>query len=429
MAFRSRDTGLLPSLFGLLFLVPACGSRSALLGDTGIYGDGGAGGAPTCGHISFTYDANDVLTPLDGPAKNYKDIQLIPSSDDGVRMTALLTGFSSGGFSVLHSSLSPWEDWPKNGSFPAIHTTSITSNNPVIGAPAKGDRLSILAGDQPDDSGGLTLYSNLDPGESGQGAMGGVSVPGDDVTFLVPPASPSSDAAYLAGSYFAGLQLATTVFADGSTPYEIPLGCAMGQPSSAAGVASGDGWMVAVSSGEPAPPGCSSDGLGPANRIDVLFVTPYGGSSLATSIPSEGVVKVRATPYGDGMFIAWSQAQPGPDVVRAALYDAKTNHVVGPVSLGEAGEENRGVVIATVGSSLVVVRGRVAGTDGIPDMKITVLDGELNRVTEEAFVPTFDFLGPNALFGSPEGKGFVIGWIDQADGVSLGRLTRWDCAP
>ncbi|MFO0590586.1 MAG: hypothetical protein U0441_23795 [Polyangiaceae bacterium] len=429
MTSLARSSALRLPLVAVACLVPACGSRSALPEDS-------AGeGAGACAALSYDEDfqTGDLVTPIEASYPNYLDVRLTPSSDDGTRLTAILTRQWSGGSIVSHATLSPWKEWPNNGLLPSVKITAIHTNGTAIGAPAKGDRFSIFAPGFLSKTGGLVLYPDLDPGESGQGSStAAVSVPGESATFLLPPQETDAGTPkvkYLSGGFLSPMQSATPIFEDGSAPYTEQLGCATNNQSAAAGVAYRKEWLIAVSSGDSNPPGCTGDTVGPPDRIDIVVASAYGGTTLATSIAALGVTQVRAAPHEDGMYVVWTQSHPGPDTVQVARYDGPQNQIVGPVNLAEEGETNLGVATARVGASLLVVRGRAGGIDGIDidHMVFTLLDEDLNRLWEWTLVPTYKYVGPLDLWGSPEGKGAVLAWIDQADGISLGRLSRLDC--
>ncbi|MFO0590587.1 MAG: hypothetical protein U0441_23800 [Polyangiaceae bacterium] len=430
MASRLHFSGARVLLLATLLSAPACGARSAIPGD-GL-GSGGSAGAPACTSLTFGDPKSDLLTPENG--LDYYDVQLTASSDDGARLTALLTTPQNGAHAVSHVSLSPWQDWPSGGELSPIYATSIVTGSFPIGAPAMGDRFSIFTDDATDEVNGLNLYPDLDPNESGQGPSDTtISLSGDDVSFLVPPEGTPEAAApvkYLVGSYYYPTQSATSVFGDGSTKDTVPIGCTTDNLASAGAVPFKMEWLVALAVDAASPTDCEGASPGPSNRIAVMDVTGYGGATLLTSIDVEGITEVHGAPHEKGMYLVWTVSHSGPDAVQIARYDATTDTLVGPINLAEDGELNLGVSIARVGSSLLVARGRLPAS-GAADagMMLTLLDEDLNRLFEAPLVPTLPYGGPRALYGSPDGKGAVLGWVEQSSGVGRARLTRLDCSP
>ena len=365
------------------------------------------------------------MLALEADAANAPDdeVRLTASSDDERQVTAVFVrGHSGGPFVVHQATFLPWASWPSSGVLGPVRSTSVEIGSGPVAARSANKRYAFAGS-----SGGTAeLFPSLDPTATGGAPAGHIPLSGVDATFLAARAAGLSGATHLVGAYDPSGAIVGYVVGSGGVT-SVVLGCATGQPATAAGVAFGDGWLVAVSSGSPAPPGCAGPKPGSPTRIDVLRVAPDASLAYVAGIETDTVLEIQVAPHPDGAYVVWQPVDAlGASTVRAVRVLAATGGLVGPVEIAPASELTSGFAAAAVGRLLAVARHRDPS-----GLVVAVYDESLAPMasTTHAQAP---FLGPTSALGSPDGLGVLVAWTArgmQPSQPSRGDVARFDCLP
>lgn len=416
----------------------ACGSRSGLLEverDAGP--EGGAPGGASSGGASFGGAAGTapclalsktpvVLTPDDVPVPPRDDnLRLTASSEDGEQVTAAFLRSGSGdSYSVRHATLRPWSAWPSGtgGLAPLgpLHSAQISTVSSHRVARSKGETWAVVTR-----AGGGPALARFLPTSVDGNAGDSIALSGIEPMFVAENASAS---AHLVGAFdtqgSGSLLRITIVDSDGGVKDLPALGCANGQPLRADAVAFDEGWLVALSRGAGLGE-CPGPAAPSPTFVDVVRVASSGQLTVLSSFTTGAtVLDVAAARSKLGIFVVWSTAvtAPGqtPEILAERVSGADGGSL-GPVSI--ASGEFGSFAVGSIGSDLVVAR-RL----GLGALAFRLLDEALGPVADLAF-EVGPNLGPSSVYGSPNGRGAVVGFTSLVDGGFRVRLARIDCAP
>ncbi|MFO0569126.1 MAG: hypothetical protein U0263_25935 [Polyangiaceae bacterium] len=433
MTFRPAALALTGWALGAL----ACGSRSGLLGverDAGP--EAGALGGASSGGASFGGTAGTapclalsktpvVLTPDDVPVPPRDDnLRLTASSEDGEQVTAAFLRSGSGdSYSVRHATLRPWGAWPSGtgGLAPLgpLHSAQISTVSSHRVARSKGETWAVVTR-----AGGGPALARFLPTSVDGNAGDSIALSGIEPMFVAENASVS---AHLVGAFdtqgSGSLLRITIVDSDGGVKDLPALGCANGQPLRADAVAFDEGWLVASRA---APAWVSApDRRHRHRRSSTSYAASSGQLTVLSSFTTGAtVLDVAAARSKLGIFVVWSTAvtAPGqtPEILAERVSGADGGSL-GPVSI--ASGEFGSFAVGSIGSDLVVAR-RL----GLGALAFRLLDEGLGPVADLAF-EVGPNLGPSSVYGSPNGRGAVVGFTSLVDGGFRVRLARIDCAP
>lgn len=398
-------------------------------------GTGGAGGASAC----------DALT-LSGPpiidfvvALGHEERRPILVTEDGGARAAVvfaLEPIESPGvpFPVGHTAFAPWGDWPS------------TIGQGHYAASIGGRRFAATGGD-----GGFALLLPVGGGPNPGVYFAPSVAPETDYSpipdaFVVTSETMSRPAfvargasGHVAGSlHEAGgfLQLEINFITPEGDLFGAPLasGCAT-TPMVAGAVPSGDGYLVAFSSGRPFGTCFNDDGIpGPPTELQVAWIDANGAIKPGAMLPGiEPIFGAQIVARSDGAWLVWQQdgsTSEAPPPIVAVRLDAGGQLAsdifeVVPTGVSSA----RPFAADRLGDKLVVTW--VDAIDpSAPNLIVQVFDeaGLPAAVTSLSTAPGFFFDDQLAVMGSPAGNQALLAYASNVeDGPRRIHVARFDC--
>ncbi len=404
-----------------------CGARTSLL-------EGGGGASASASDASAqasTGATGGHIRPCGGKLAAVDPVVTLeqaPGFDDSIRLTfasndqqTVAPVFAhlppSGPVVLRHAAFSPWQAWPTSGVLGPVRDTGVSTESGPFVAPAADGTFALALGTP---AGHVAFYGAVNPFANGPGAAAPLAVDGIDPEFVVARAGPSS-AAHLVGAFGDFSTLYAEVASD-TVSAGVPLGCAAPQPTSAAAVPFGDGWLVAASTGAPLG-ACPSVAAGDPTRIDVLAIGLDGSAQPIASIPTDIVVSVAAAPHPDGAYVVWlGVSSTGAADYHAARIGAAEAPVAGPIAVTPSDMSGGAFAVATLGRDLVF--GRV-GASG--ELLLSRFDESLSLRSTTSF-QAGAFSGPTAILASPDEDAILVAWT-ATEQPSKVQVERFDCMP
>lgn len=432
----------------LLVCVSACGSRSRLLepgpsaggaggsgatsgaggsfggggfggGLGGNGGSGGVGGGVACTSL-FQFAAS---VTVEHDAKDQDSApELVFSSDDGEQVSvAFVRQPLESSRQLRHATLSPWSDFPLDGKLAPAYATF---ESPQLSAKFRagsglGDHLSLLVAHEA----GPSTFTTFAPMVAAQASSAGptVGVQGSTPAFVARGAG----GRHLVGARDDGL-LWGHIVQGGSVVQSGIVGCAAFAPIADA-VQFGDGWLVAVASGQNPPGGGCENDPGPPTRVDIVRVHPNGKSEFVIGVDAGApVMHVAAAPHPDGLYVVYRVASGGVVApIRWMRVAALSAGIIGPGDLSGPADFPLEFDATSLGDRLVVAWGNdPAGNPA--DLVVTLLDPFGALLAQHAWEP--EFFGPVSVLGAPLGNSLLVAWQGPSPALVTGvSLTRLDC--
>lgn len=410
------------------------GAGGAGAGGAGTGGAGGAGGL-LCNALSFSgppiidlvvalghEERRPILVTEDGGARAAVVFALEPIESPGVP------------FPIGHTAFAPWGEWPS------------TIGQGHFAASIGGRRFAATGGD-----GGFALLLPVGGGPN-PGVYFAPSVAPETDYSPIPDAfvvttEPMSRPAFVArgaSGHLAGslhdaggfLQLEINFITPEGSVFGASLasGCAT-SPMVTGAVPSGDGFLVAFSSGRPFGTCFNDDGIpGPPTELQVAWMDGNGTIKPGAVLPGiEPIFGAQIVARSDGAWLVWqhdgstSEVSPPILAVRLDATGQLASDIFEVVPTGASSA--RPFAADRLGDKLVV-----AWVDAIdpsaPSLIVQVFDeaGLLTGGASLSTAPGFFFDDQLAIMGSPAGNQVLLAYAsDPGDGLRRIHVARLDC--
>jgi hypothetical protein len=270
---------------------------------------------------------------------------------------------------------------------------------------------------------GTTTFTNFAPMVAAQASSAGptVGVQGSTPAFV----ARGSGGRHLVGTRDDTLLWGQVVQGNSVVQSSI-VGCAAFAPIADA-VQFGDGWLVAVASGQKTPIlGCEAD-PGSPSRVDVVRVNADGTAEFVTGIDAGApIMHLAAAPHPDGLYVVYRVASGGVMApIRWLRVSASSAGVVGPGDVSGPADIPLDFDATSLGDRLVVAWGNDSAGNP-PDLVVSVLDPFGAQLAQHAWEP--QFFGPVSVIGAPSGNSLLVAWQGPSPSLVTGvSLTRLDC--
>lgn len=438
----------------MVVLVAACGGRATL----GFVDDEGAGAGGSAGTTTVTSGTTTStgagagpgscetlaveLEPVlyDWPDSSFEHAlrpQLTPLSDGSLALTAARVPIESPGplpAGVAHVRVRPWGDAIETGM--PLRVADLGGET-FLAAPGNGDLAYALAAQIPGPQGEVYVAPSLGVLEGTAPLPPGLFLPtgpARPVALMRWPSGPLLvhwEVLTGANTAFLGFGVIDGDAVLGVIPSES--GCAIGRVQAAA-VPSGDGAIVAMTSGREANTCFQDDGIpGPPTRWHTGYLAP---STLTTTIAedvelTEPIRVLELVERSDGAWLVWQT-------------DGSTSEVPPPVFAQALDREGQplGDVFTIVPAGYLPPFNVTRFGDGLavaffdffdpgpPTLVVRVFDGPEVLAEASTSLPFGPVLPPLAppMAVSPEGDAILVGW-SHSDGIGPIQtgLVRFDC--